>query len=67
MLKKIFTTFVLCITSTVAVFADNFSKADIGLIDDYNDGGDSMWFWLIIIGVVLFGVFIKGIIDGSKK
>jgi hypothetical protein len=63
MLKKIFTTFVLCITSTVTVFADNYSKADIGLIDDYNDGGDSMWFWLIIIG----GVFIKGLIDGIKS
>lgn len=68
MLKKIFTTFALCITSTVVALADNWGKADIGMVDDYDDGGgDSMWFWIIIIGIVLLGAFIKGLIDGMKS
>ena len=67
-MKNISVTLLLFITSTVVALADNWGKADIGMVDDYDDGGgDSMWFWIIIIGIVLLGAFIKGIIDGSKK
>lgn len=66
-MKKLFATCVLLAAATFDSFADNWSKADINDIYGYDGSDDSPWKWLIIIGIVLLGAFIKGIIDAKKS
>lgn len=65
-MKQIILTLVFSVATAINSFAGDWGKADIGAFEDYGNDCDSPWIWLIIIGVLLLGAFIKGMIDGKK-
>lgn len=65
-MKQIILTLVFSVATAINSFAGDWGKADIGAFEDYGNDYDSPWIWLIIIGVLLLGAFIKGVIDAKK-